>query len=137
MDTNKYGCVMQLQCPHCLITMSLSEQTKHLIKPTNANLSFTYTGEAMRGISNKKETIEENCIGILLDLLDDNNIEVPEAVLPKWYRKIDFDLHLKRKGEDIGITDQQTLNLELQQKIKDIEEELQETKEAHKDATTF
>ena len=86
-DWSQFGLVISYQCPKCLLTMLISEQTNRVIKMHSPGTRFDYTGNEILGlIGNKEQSRYVNIIRKLIKLLDDNNIKIDDGeIVPyRW-----------------------------------------------------
>lgn len=111
VDWSTFGLVVQYQCTCCLLSMSISEQTNHLIRHYNPSRRFDYTGTEIRyiGTSSKEQTVLSNALRILIKLLDDNNINIDSeirSIVPpyKWKNEKPVEIGYVIPDDDLLIS---------------------------------
>lgn len=116
-DWSQFGLVISYQCPKCLLTMLISEQTNRVIKMHSPGVRFDYTGQEVLGlIGSKEQSRHINIIRKLIKLLDDNNIKIDdgeivpyrwknEKPVPIGYEIPPADKMLKSIGKVIDLLD--------------------------------
>jgi hypothetical protein len=88
VDWSQFGLIISYQCPSCLVTMLLSEQTNHIIKRHSPGVRFDYTGHEIEkvGASGVQQSRYINIIRKLIKQLDENNIKIDDdEIVPfRW-----------------------------------------------------
>lgn len=87
IDWSQFGLIISYQCPECLTTSMISEQTDRVIKRHSAGVRFDYTGRQIENMLNGVEQSRYvNIIRKLIKQLDDNNIKIDDdEIVPfRW-----------------------------------------------------
>lgn len=88
VDWSQFGLIISYQCPKCLLTMLLSEQSDRVIKHHSPGIRFDYTGTQINeiGVSGTEQSRYINIIRKLIKQLDENNIKIDDdEIVPfRW-----------------------------------------------------
>jgi len=114
MEASLWGLAITYQCPRCFGAMSFSEQTRHKIRPNPNGTWFSYTGREIKGmIPTKDETIVENTIQHLLDLLEERGMPIEDIEgikLPPWFNAISRkEFESLKEGIDYGFNSEEEI----------------------------
>lgn len=84
-DWSVFGLIIHYQCPKCKLLMSVSEQTKHMVRYRTDVDQFDYSGEAISaGISATAGARMSMACMKLIKLCQDNNITIEGDELPPY-----------------------------------------------------
>lgn len=85
VDWSGFGLIIHYQCPHCKLLITLSEQTKELLKPFNDGIMYDYSGNAIESlISPLQGSRMSTTIQKLMKMLKDHNISIEGEKLPPY-----------------------------------------------------
>ena len=119
MDWSTFGLVAHYQCPKCKLLVSVSEQTKILLKSFGEGMVYDYSGKEIEaaGISSIDSSRMSMTIQKLMGILKEHNIEIEGDDLPPYlydenrpvpvgYRIPDGDKSIKIVDDTIKILDE-------------------------------
>ena len=81
IDWSPFGLVIQYQCPDCMTTINLSEQTRVPIKIHTPAIQFDYTGRQIKELSTSLQESSRlaNAMCILIAKCEENDINIDEV----------------------------------------------------------
>ena len=86
VDWSLFGLIIQYQCPECLLTMTISEQTRRRLTKHSISKRFDYTGEQIEelGMSYIDHSRLANANKILIEKMKENNIKLDDVEYPPY-----------------------------------------------------
>ena len=116
MDWSDFGLIIHYQCPKCRLLMSVSEQTKELIRSISDGELFDYSGNAIEvaGLSSVTSSRMSTTIQRLMKICKDNNIKIEGEKLPPYVwdnkRPVPVGYEIPKNDESIKVIED-TINL--------------------------
>lgn len=85
LDWSTSGLIVHYQCPSCKLLVSVSEQTKTILRNMKEGVSYSYSGdEIMAGVSSVSDSRKDMAIIKLMKIINDNGIKVPADDIPPY-----------------------------------------------------
>ena len=85
LDWSVFGLIIHYQCPSCKLLVSVSEQTKTMLRNMKEGTTYSYSGdEIMAGVSPTDDSRKSMAIIKLMKIINDNGIKVDADDMPPY-----------------------------------------------------